>query len=153
MADFGQIKRKLVGEHQIKLFEHERRHFVFVLGEQDIIATFAQDAVNCWGPVQRRESTRLRRGDRVSFLSHDGLTEYDSCPVLKAQGNSVWFGKPLRIITFEEDALYSDGHKQVVPQGTGYAIKDIASGTVSPNVYLTADAAKSALLREQPVRV
>lgn len=153
MADFAAIKRKLVSENQIKPLDYERRAFVFTLGEQDVIATFAADAVSHWGPVQRRESTRLRRGDRVSFVSHDGLVEHDSCVVLKAIGNSVWFSKPLRVLNYEETGLYSDGFREVVPMGTGFAIRHIANNVTSPNIYLTSDAAKQAILREQPVRV
>ncbi len=85
-----------------------------------------------------------------TLVSHDGLTIHDSYIVTKAEGGSVWLGeKPLRIINLEEDALFSDGVNEVVPKGTGYAVRHVRSRRDEGPVFTSAKAAEAEVLRRQ----
>jgi hypothetical protein len=93
----------------VDLHEMVFRHIVVTLTERDNLATFREDPSR-WTSVQSAQHTRVKRGDRISLVSHDGLVIHDSYVVTKAEGGSVWLNdKPLRIISLEEDALFSDG--------------------------------------------
>lgn len=142
-----------IGENQAKHVESVFRHIVLTLAEGDNISTFAADAVNSWGLVQQRSDLRLKRGDRVTLVSADGLTMHDSCIVLKAVGGSVWLGKPLRIVSLESDVLFSDGVHEVVPVGTSFGVRHVRSGRVDGPTFGTSRAAEAEVLRRQPQRV
>ena len=64
----------------------------------------------------------------------------------------MWLNsKPLRIVTLDVEALYSDGHHEVIPQGTGYAIRSIRTGGIVGSArYPTTAAAERALHGLQP---
>ena len=125
------------------------RHLVVNLREGDNIATF-REGVDRWTTVQSATHTRVKRGDRVTLVSFDGLTIHDSYVVSKAQGGSVWLNdKPLRIISLEQDALFSDGVNEVVPKGTGYAVRHVRSKRDEGPVYTSAKAAEAEVLRRQ----
>ena len=96
---------------------------------------------------------KLGRGNRVSLISADGLTIMDQAVVTKAFSGNVWLGKPLRMITLEEVAMFSDGQLQIVPAGVGFAIQHVRDGGTEDRVYQSAEAAKSEILRRQPVAV
>ena len=126
------------------------RHLVVNLRESDNIVTFRED-VTRWTVVQSATHTRIKRGDKVTLISFDGLTIHDSYVVTKAEGGSVWLNdKPLRIISLEQDALFSDGTNEVIPKGTGYAVRHVRSKRDEGPVYTSAKAAEAEVLRRQP---
>ena len=125
------------------------RHLVVNLRESDNIATFRED-VTRWTTVQSATHTRIKRGDKVTLVSFDGLTIHDSYVVTKAEGGSVWLNdKPLRIINLEQDALFSDGVNEVIPKGTGYSVRHVRSKRDEGPVYTSAKAAEAEVLRRQ----
>ena len=50
----------------------------------------------------------------------------------------------------EPEALWTDGHHEVVPNGTGYSIRHTRTGASDGVVYQSVDAARNRILREQP---
>ena len=125
------------------------RSIVVTLTERDNLATFREDPSR-WSSVQSATHTRVKRGDRVTLVSHDGLTVHDSYIVSKAEGGHVWLNdKPLRIINLEEDALFSDGVNEVIPKGVGYSVRHVRSKRDEGPVYTSAKAAEAEVLRRQ----
>lgn len=112
----------------------------------------AASSPECWKAIQGDGTKRLARGDIVSLIAADGLTISDSHRVSKAIAGHVWLTKPLRIVKLEEDALFSDGTREVVPNGTGYSIRTVRDGRVEDKIYQTTEAAKGEVLRRQPKR-
>ena len=106
-----------------------------------------------WTAIQTTRTLKLQRGDRVTLISADGLTIADQLVVVKALSGSVWLGKPLRMIQLEEVALYSDGKLEVVPSGVGFAVQSVRDGRMEDRMFASAEAAKSEILRRQPVQV
>ena len=125
------------------------RHLVVDLTERLSIAD-AREQPELWSRVQERQDLKVKRGDRVTLVSSDGLTIADQCVVLRAQGGSAWLGAPLRMITLEEVGLFSDGLHQVVPNGVGYSVCNIRSGRVGDRIFNSEEAAKSEILKRQP---
>ena len=72
---------------------------------------------------------------------------------VKALAGSVWFGKPLRLISFEAIGLFESAAYRVLPAGTGFAIQGVRDARVEDRVYGSAEAAKAEILRREPVRV
>ena len=87
--------------------QHAIRDIVLTLKPGDNIATFAAENVDAWALIQARGELRVKKGDRVTLVSDDGLTLYDNCVVTKAESGRVWLSKPLRIVTLEGDVMYS----------------------------------------------
>ena len=121
------------------------KHLVVELaGSQEIAAV--RETPECWTAIQSDAGLALRRGDKVTVVSADGLTIGDSFVVTRAEGGKVYLGKPLRMIELEPTALYSDGVREVVAVGTGYGVRNIRSARLDGNVtFPTARAAESAL--------
>ncbi len=127
---------------KVDLHEMVFRHIFVTLTERDNLATFREDPSR-WTAVQSAQHTRVKRGDSVTLVSHDGLTIHDSYIVTKAEGGCVWLNdKPLRVINLEEDALFSDGVNEVVPKGTGYAVRHVRSKRDEGPVYTSAKACR-----------
>ena len=130
------------------------RHTVLTLKPGDNIGTFAAENVDGWELVQARTELRVRKGDRVTLISNDGLIEHDSCPVRKAEGGRVWLGKPLRVIVYDADGLYENERYKVQPVGTKFGIFDKSLDHQHGNVtYPTPAAAENALHKLAPAKV
>jgi hypothetical protein len=130
------------------------RHTVVTLKPSDNIATFAAENVDAWALVQARGELRVKKGDRVTLVSNDGLTMHDSCVVTKAESGRVWLSKPLRVVTLEADGLYGNDRYQIIPIGTSFGIFDKRLDRQhGDKTYPSAAAAESALHRLSPVRV
>jgi hypothetical protein len=108
---------------------------------------------DAWTVSQGSPDTALRRGDRVTIISEDGNTIYDSAVVRQAEGGKVWLSKPARIVDLEPGALWSDGHGEVVPVQTGYAFRNIATGVTDSHIFPTVEGAKAAYSRTRPQQV
>ncbi len=113
----------------------------------------ALETPECWSAIQGDKVRHLGRGDTVSIISADGLTIADRAVCIKALAGSCWFGKPLRMVTLEEVNLFEDRAFKVVPAGTGFAIMSVRDARVDDKIFATADAAKSEILRRQPVTI
>ena len=129
------------------------KHLVVSLREGQTIAGI-REAPGQWAAVQagRDRTKHAHRGDHVTLISSDGLSIAERCVVTRASGGSVWLGKPLRLVTLEDEPMYSAGNLSVVPAGVGYSIKR-RDGVVEDRLFMSADAAKGEILRRQPSRV
>ena len=108
---------------------------------------------DCWSSIQGDKVRHLGRGDTVSIISADGLVIADRATCTKALAGHCWFGPPLRMVTLEDVSLFEDRAFKVVPAGTGFAIMSVRDARVDDKIFATADAAKSEILRRQPVQV
>ena len=129
-----------------------RKHIhVTLRGEQRIDAVLAEPSA--WLGIQQDGMKRLAKGDVVSIVSPDGLVTADSAMCIKAEAGNCWFSKPLRMVTFETVALYSDGRHEVVPVGTNYALRNIRDGSMDyTTMYPTPKAAEVEIERRKPVK-
>jgi len=113
----------------------------------------AMETPEIWARVQADLGKRLRVGDEVTLISRDGCQFADRCIVVSALGEKVWLGKPLRMVSLQPQAIFSDGHFSVTPAGTDFAICECRSGRVEDVLYRTAEQAKAEIIRRQPVTV
>ncbi len=150
---FNQPKPKLNPNRAAVDTDGQRfRHIVVDLTDQHTIAT-AHEEPELWSAIQGVGHLRVKRGDRVTLISADGLTVMDQAPVLRAQGGSVHLGVPLRMIALEEVALFSAGGLAVWPVGTRFGIKHDRDGRVEEKTFHSEEAAKVELLKRRPARV
>ncbi len=129
-----------------------RKHVVVTLrADQQIADVLATP--EAWTGIQQDGTKALRKGDIVSVISPDGLAMADSAMVVKAEAGRCWFSKPLRMVSFEVSALYSDGTHAVESYGTGYVIKTLRDGhTHYDQVFPSAKAAEHEIERRKPVK-
>ena len=130
------------------------RHLVVSLRDNQTIAAVREDPA-LWGAVQagRDRTKHAHRGDHVTIVSSDGLSIAERCVVTRALGGSVWLSKPLRLVQLEVEPLYAAGNLEVVPSGAGYSLRRTRDNVVEGRIFLSADAAKSEILRRQPSKV
>ena len=106
-----------------------------------------------WLGIQKDAMKMLGRFDTVCIISPDGLTMARDVPVKKALNGHVWFGKTPGIETADSEALYTDGHHEVVSQGTGYVIRNLRDDSINYDQYFpTAKAAEHEIERRKPTR-
>lgn len=103
--------------------------------------------------TQHQPNTRLARGDRLTIVSADGDVIWDSCIVKKAEAGHVYLSKPGRIVELEPGVLWSDGHAEIVPVGTGYSIHHIKTGHTDTHIHPTVDSARATYERTKPAKV
>ena len=131
---------------------HAGRWIYVTLTERDNIATFREDP-DGWGVVQQDMMKRVAPGDFVTLISYDGLQRYDGYSVSKIEDSRIRLNdRPLRVLSFEPQTLYGDGHSEVIAHGSGFAIKNVRSGRVEDRNYASPAAAKAEIVRRQPVR-
>ena len=130
---------------------HRFKHLSIALrGTQEIATVLAQP--DAWTDVQADRVRCLNKGDRVSLISPDGLVLADQAMVTKAEAGHLWFSKPLRLVSLEDVALFSDAKHRVVSVGTGYSIQTLRDGRTDDKIFGTVEAAKSEILRREPVK-
>ncbi len=120
-------------------------------GEQTIAEVL--ETPDAWSAIQGDRVRHLNKGDTVTVISADGLTICDRSMVSKALAGSVWFSKPLRMVTLEEVALFSDAKHRIVPVGVGYSIQTLRDGRTDEKIFGTPKAAEAEIHRRAPVSV
>ncbi len=125
------------------------KHLVITLECTQTIAEVFETP-ECWKMVQGVRDKQLRRGDAVTIISPDGLTLADRATVVRAQAGEVWFGKPLRLVSFDEVALYENDAHRVVPVGTGYSIETKRDGRVDDRIFPNVEGARLEIISRQP---
>ncbi len=124
---------------------------VALRGDQTIAEVL--ETPDAWSAIQGDRVRHLNKGDRVSVISADGLVLADQAIVVRALAGSVWFSKPLRMVTLEEVALFSDAKHRVVPVGVGYSIQTLRDGRTDEKIFGTPKAAEAEIHRRAPVSV
>ena len=148
------VKReKRIGPEQVVVESvgQTHRHLIVNL-RNEMTINWLRETPEAWVGWQSSPSQALRRGDEVSAVSPDGLTRADRMTVLRAEAGKVWLGAPLRLVQFDEVALYENPTYEVVPIGTHYGIRTRRDGHLDKNVYSTVDAAKNEILRRRPTK-
>lgn len=136
---------------QVKLAEQEQRHFlVSLVGDQNV--NQIREHPEMWLGIQQPGGAVLRKGDRVTLTSPDGLTQADQMVVIKSEGGRIWLSAPLRMISFEPEALYKNDLFEVIAHGTGYVLRHRRSGHVDTKLFATAKAAEHEAERRLPTR-
>ena len=130
---------------------HWRHVIVMLHGDQSVPEL--REKPELWKVAQASRNVSVRAGDKVTVISPDGCEIADSCVVTRAQGGSVWLGKPLRLIALEPQSLFSDGMTEVVPAGTGFSLRNVRSGRTDDAIFATAEAARVELEKRKPKRV
>ena len=148
-------KRRPIHPNQVQIFvDGQAGRWIYVtLNERDNIGTFREDA-DGWGMVQADQMKRVRPGDFVTLISHDGLQRHDGYSVARIEGSRVWFNdRPLRVLNFEPQSLYSDGHSEVIAHGAGFAIRNVRDGHVGDRIFPNPRAAENEIHRRKPSKL
>ena len=120
-------------------------------GDQTIAGVL--ETPDAWSALQTDRVRCLSKGDKVSVISADGLVLADQAIVTKALAGSVWFSKPLRMVSLEEVALFSDDKHRIIAVGTGYSIQTLRDGRTDEKIFGTPKAAEAEIHRRAPVSV
>ena len=130
------------------------RHQVLTLQPGQSMAEL-RETPGAFKRVQQSRDKKILRSDFITVIENaeDGGTRtYYKMPVT-ACGAEVYLGKPQHVIDQDSVVLYSaDSLYEVVPNGTGYSIRNIRDGHVEDRAFNSANAAKAELLRRQPSR-
>ncbi len=139
-------------QSQVESAGYRWKHLSVALHGNQTIAEVLETP-DAWSAIQGDRVRHLNKGDRVSVISADGLVLADQAIVTKALAGSVWFSRPLRMVTLEEVALFSDAKHRIVPVGTGYSIQTLRDGRTDDRIFGTPKAAEAEIHRREPVKL
>ncbi len=139
-------------QSQVEAAGYRWKHLSVALhGDQTIAEVL--ETPDAWSALQTDRVRCLSKGDKVSIISADGLVLADQAIVTKALAGSVWFSKPLRMVSLEEVALFSDDKHRIIAVGTGYSIQTLRDGRTDEKIFGTPKAAEAEIHRRAPVSV
>ena len=139
-------------QSQVEAAGYRWKHLsVSLTGNQSIAEVL--ETPDAWSALQTDRVRCLSKGDKVSIISADGLVLADQAIVTKALAGSVWFSKPLRMVSLEEVALFSDDKHRIIAVGTGYSIQTLRDGRTDEKIFGTPKAAEAEIHRRAPVSV
>jgi hypothetical protein len=137
---------------QIRKENHTFRHLLLTLSG-DQTASWVLESPEIFRLSQHSPDSRLARGDRLTIISADGNTIYDSCIVVRAESGLVYLSKPLRIVTLEAAALWEDAFNEVIAVGTGFSLKNKKTNHIDSHIHQSVDACKASYQRSLPQQV
>jgi hypothetical protein len=139
-------------QSQVEAAGYRWKHLSVALNGNQTIAEVLETP-DAWSALQTDRVRCLSKGDKVSIISADGLVLADQAIVTKALAGSVWFSKPLRMVSLEEVALFSDDKHRIIAVGTGYSIQTLRDGRTDEKIFGTPKAAEAEIHRRAPVSV
>ncbi len=139
-------------QSQVEAAGYRWKHLSVALHGNQTIAEVLETP-DAWSALQGDRVRCLSKGDKVSIISADGLVLADQAIVTKALAGSVWFSKPLRMVSLEEVALFSDDKHRIIAVGTGYSIQTLRDGRTDEKIFGTPKAAEAEIHRRAPVSV